>query len=468
MTSPVYPDAATAIYARISLDPSGTEFGVSNQVSAGRDLCRRNDWPDPRVLVDDDLSATYGGPRPAYDRLLAAIDRGEVRRVVVFHLSRLWRNRAERADGIEIMRRRNVSVVCVRGPSLDMSSAYGRAMAGLLGEFDTMEVEVKSERQLLANVARANAGEPHAGGHRAFGYAHDGLTVVEDERAAIQAAADALLAGATLGQIAREWNAAGLRTARSGRPWVRKTVRDVLTNARIAGIRVHNGVEVGPAVWSAIVSEPTFRAVLAHLAHPSRLAGGSGVAGIRLLTGIARCGVPGCGLPVKAGGGKADAQSYRCPSQRHFHRRAAPVDDWVHEHVIARLAAEDAAELLVDRERTDVDGLRRKAAALRSKIAATQREFSGDDDVMSPAELRALLADMRGRLLSLEDRMADAGRVDLLGPLISAPDVEAAWLAYDKSRKRLVIDMLMAVTLWPVGRGVRRFDPATVQITPKR
>jgi site-specific DNA recombinase len=455
----------TTVYARISLDRDGTEIGVSNQVDAGRDLCQRRAWPAPAVLVDDDLSATYGGPRPAYERLLAAIQRGEVTRVVVFHLSRLWRNRAERAAGIEIMRNHGVSVDCVRGPSLDMSTAYGRAMAGLLGEFDTMEVEVKSERQLLAIRARAEKGLPHWTS-RAFGYESDGVTVRESEAVALRAACEAILAGAHLTDVAREWNAAGLLSARSAKPWRWTSVRTVLTNPRNAGIRAHKGSEVGPAVWPAIVPEETYRAVVAHLAHPDRRTGGTGVEGIRLLTGIALCGVPGCGLRVNGGGRARGGPLYRCPSQRHLSRLSDPVDDWVSEHVVARLERPDAAELLEDRSRPDVLVLRKQAQALRAKIAATRREFA-ESELMSPAELREILADQRGRLGKIEDQMADAGRVDLLGPLITAEDVVRAWAMYERPRQRLVVDMLMTVRVLPPGRGARLFDPNTVPIEPK-
>lgn len=53
--------------------------------------------------------------------------------------------------------------VANQGPSLDMSTAYGRGMAGLLGESDTMESEVKAERQQLAAFHRAQNGQPPAG-----------------------------------------------------------------------------------------------------------------------------------------------------------------------------------------------------------------------------------------------------------------------------------------------------------------
>ena len=65
--------------------------------------------------------------------------------------------------GIKILQAAGVSVVATKGPSLDMTTAYGRAMAGLLGEFDTMEVEVKSERQQLAYQAQRDAGIRHPG-----------------------------------------------------------------------------------------------------------------------------------------------------------------------------------------------------------------------------------------------------------------------------------------------------------------
>ena len=77
--------------------------------------------------------------------------------------------RAQRARrGIKILQAADISVIATKGPSLDMSTAYGRAMAGLLGEFDTLEVEVKAERQQLAYAAQRDAGIRH-GGPRHFG-----------------------------------------------------------------------------------------------------------------------------------------------------------------------------------------------------------------------------------------------------------------------------------------------------------
>lgn len=85
---------------------------------------------------------------------MAAVQRGEVDVIIVDMLGRLWRNRHERAEGIEILRRHEVSVLCVKGPELDLATAAGRLLAGLLGEVDTFEVEQMSEREMRQRVER--------------------------------------------------------------------------------------------------------------------------------------------------------------------------------------------------------------------------------------------------------------------------------------------------------------------------
>jgi DNA invertase Pin-like site-specific DNA recombinase len=46
-------------------------------------------------------------------------------------------------------------VTLVKGADLDLSSAAGRAVAGLMGEFDTTESEIKAERVASAALQRA-------------------------------------------------------------------------------------------------------------------------------------------------------------------------------------------------------------------------------------------------------------------------------------------------------------------------
>jgi hypothetical protein len=80
----------------------------------------------------------------------------------------------------------------------------------------------------------------------------------------------------------------------------------------------------------------------------------------------------------------------------------------------------------------------------------------------------------------LEAHIADAGRVSVLGPFITAASedrqaaaerVRSVWgamLDQGTDRCRAVIDTLMTITLHSPGPGARRFDPTTIEIVPKK
>src|SRR4051794_31109976 len=121
-----------AVYARISEDELGLEKGIGRQVEDGRALSAARGWDVVADVTDNDVSATKGAARDGYSRLLGMVERDELDRIVVWHTSRLWRNRRERAEGIEMLARHRVSVSAVKGPELDLSTAYGRGLAGLL------------------------------------------------------------------------------------------------------------------------------------------------------------------------------------------------------------------------------------------------------------------------------------------------------------------------------------------------
>ncbi len=228
-----------ALYARISEDELGLEAGVSRQLEDLRELALTRGWDVVTELSDNDISATKAAPREGYSTLLEFADVSKIDRIVVWHTSRLWRNRRERADGIELLAKRRVSVTAARGPDLDLSTAYGRGLAGLLGEFDTMESEVKSERVARAALERAQQGM--ANGAVAYGWRREkrvdeigrvvGFEDVEDEESAVvvREIVDRLLAGETLRAITVELNERGVRPPGSAAGWGRTSVKKVAT-----------------------------------------------------------------------------------------------------------------------------------------------------------------------------------------------------------------------------------------------
>lgn len=273
------PDASAAlIYARMSMDTAGKELGLTRQI-AGEDgalrLCAVRGWTvtEDHIFHDNDLSASTGIFRPGYADLMAAVERDEAKIIITYQLSRLWRNRRERAEGMEILKTHRVKVVTVKGPELDLSTAYGRAMVGLLGEFDTMESEVKGERMRSSILQKAHTGQQSGGGQRPFGYQLQYIikskpgekvrrritrvNVHPGEGKIVQACARRVLAGESIASIVRDLNDRDILTS-AGNPWNRTTLRRMLCSARISGRREHIARDsystsrplIGEIVWS--------------------------------------------------------------------------------------------------------------------------------------------------------------------------------------------------------------------------
>ena len=72
---------------------------------------------------------------------------------------------------------------------------------------------------------------------------------------------------------------------------------------------------------------------------------------------------------------------------------------------------------------------------------------------MTSSQLRSAASRVKQKLATIETQMADAGRIDVLGPLVRARDVRKAWKALNTDRQRAVIDALMTIGIMPPGRG---------------
>jgi site-specific DNA recombinase len=460
-------DVRASVYTRISQDRVGLAAGVTRQREACDARCRDRGWAIASHHEDNDITASGRKKRAGFEAMLADIAKGEVGAVVAWSLDRLQRNRRDELRLYELCRDRGVIISLVNGAELDFGSATGRLVADNLGSLARFEIELKSDRQLAASRQAALAGR-RVGGRRPFGYEADGVTVRLHEAAAVRDGFRAVLAGVPLGEIARDWNRRGFTTGQARRkgehagepsPWRRYSVRMVLRNPRYAGLRSLRGEIVAAAEWPPLVDEGTFHAVRAVLDDPGRRDNPS--RGVALLTGIGLCGV--CGAAVHAGGATGGIRGYRCSgSTGHVARRAEPVEQYVSAVIVERLSRPDAAELLIDRALPDLDALRTESAALRSRLDSLAVDFA--DGELTASQLRAATDRLRGRLGEIENEMADAARVDVLGPVVTARDLRAAWGGLGVARQRAVVDMLAMVTVMPAGRGTRTFRPESVAI----
>lgn len=469
------------MYLRQSLD---VQEGIDRQRARCAALIEARGWQLVGQFEDNDTSASKPrGKDTAWARLLTALDVGGVDVVVAVDLDRLLRSIK---DLVEITER-GTMVTTVDG-DLDLATADGEFRATIAAGLARFETQRKSERQRRAQAYAALDGR-RVGGRRPFGWAWENpcpggaecghlhtcavpgvrpaagekgrLVPDQEAQAAIQEGYRLLLSGVPLAGVARRWNAAELRTGQGG-TWRHDNVRAVLVNPRHAGLRAYNGEVVGGASWPALVPEETWRAAVGVLDDPIRRHAPRG--GRRLLSGLGLCGV--CGATVHAGGAVRTYGMYRCSgSFGHVNRMSDPVDDYVGRLVVGRLAMPDAATLLHDQDRPDVGALRDEATAVRSRLESVALEFADGD--LTTAQLRVATERLRERLAEAEAKLADAGRVSVLGPLVNVDDVAAAWAALETDRRRAVIDALMIVTLHPPGRGTRTFRPESVGIAWK-
>ena len=404
-----------AVYLRQSQDRNGDGLGVDRQREDVHRLIESRGWTVAAEFVDNDVSALSRKPRPEFVKMMAGVDAGEFDVIVARHMDRLLRRLAEFESVLERCQKTKTAIVTA-ADGVDTSTDGGRLVARILSSVAQGEVERKSARQRSAAVQAAKQGR-WVGGRRAFGYEADGVTVREDEAALIKQGYADVLAGESLGEIARRWNAAGFHhvagqrveasrgQGRADQPAHTLDCGGIAPQEDRPAIRQNPELGItGAAEWPAIVDEPTGVPRCGSCATQTRRSmphGGKG-----LLTGLAVCGV--CGETVHRGGGAhVGVRTYRCSSMKHVARKADPVDEYVTELTIARLTQPDAADLWTA-ELPDASELMAEADTLRRRrddIAARLRRRR-DDARAVPHRQRARAraarrdrgADRRGRV----------------------------------------------------------------------
>jgi len=426
-----------AIYLRQSQDRSGEGLSIERQEEAARALCKRRGW-EPVLYVENDTSAKAAGSRARFAELLEDVRADRVQVVVASRWDRLTRSARDRLDLIEACRDHGVLISLEKGGDYDLSTATGRMVADMLGSVAQAEIDIKAERQVAAGLQRAERGLPW--GQRPFGYEQGGMVVCEPEAELIREAYREVLAGCSLSEVARRWNAAGVTTARGNR-WNQAAVTGLLRSPRNAGLRAYNGViQTARAAWPELVDPGLWRAVDAMLGDPARFTGGGGRAR-SLLTGLACCGI--CGATVRRSvrdRKQGSTALYRCGKDLHLGRKAADAEQAIEEAVIARLSEPDARALLVNPDAPDGDRLTTERADIVSRLQATDKAMAESKvDVTSWATITGRL---RERLAEVDKAMAHTTREPVLAELVTAKDVRASWEDTPLHRRRAVLEML--------------------------
>jgi DNA invertase Pin-like site-specific DNA recombinase len=452
-----------ACYCRISSDPKDRREGVDRQREDTMALCEMKGWQVAGVYVDNDRSASKGTARPEWDRLLADIAAGKIDAVAAWDQDRVNRMMDDFVAYKKLFVQRGVLLATSNNGDIDLSTPSGVLTATIKTAVSEHEVAMMRVRMRRAARQKAEQGVPKW--RRAFGYLEspDGPTPDPVTAPLVKQAYAAVISGGSISDVARAWNTAGAHGLK-GQPWTASTVSLFLRKPRNAGLREHNGTVVGKGTWPGLVDDETWQAAQSVLNAPGRAPGRKTVRR-HPLTGVLRCGKPGCGHYLSGMQTLDKSIVYRCKKCLGVSVRAVNVEPLIFGVVAGRLARPDAVDLLRAKQHdaAEAEAVRAEKQALYAQIRDAEAEY--DDGVIDGRRLQARRDRVNEKLAAIDHREQDQERLRVFDGLpLGTPEVAEKMRALSQDRFRAVIDVLVEFVVTPVGKGRHVFNPERVQV----
>lgn len=495
--------AETALsYGRASRDPKRRGASVDTQLRENERWATTNGVAITHTIRDDDRSASAyrKREREGFEEALNLIRTQVIDVVLVWEMSRASRDLEDYVRLRSACHEAGVHLV-YKGRRFDLSRADDRLSTGLdalLAERESNDIRDRNLRTVAANADRRR---PH--GRLPYGFrreydptsgalirqtpysASDSAQLLP-EAAVLAEAAHALLQGATLRGICRDLNARDVPTPRKPRRqtlqdnpagvvsrWEPSTLRQLLRNPTIAGRRVHQGEDIGPAEWEPIVEYGTWLRLHALLSDPARLSVKvpRGPSPRHLLSGIACCGE--CGARMKAATNLSRLpRAYVCRNEgcMKVTVTADRVDERIEEVLLALFDRPEFQRALAEAHRRRETSLARRPD-ISSLIAERESELEEVESLRASEELtlRAYAAETRrieDAIEQLRGQQVAAVSSPALRRLLSASTLHDGWRCAGLSDQREIVRLLLSVRInRAVVRG-RRFDPGRVDVEP--
>jgi site-specific DNA recombinase len=479
------------IYVRISKARDGSVLGVDRQEPPCRTLLTQLGWTLGRVLTDNDKSAFDDTPRPGYDELLDRQRRGLANGIVALDTDRLARQPGDNEDLIKLFERQGTRIATVTAGEFDFTLLDEQLTFRLKGILAWRESQQKRLRAMMKHDELGRAGK-FSGYRRAFGYDLEGipvevtkpdgttathlinckLVINHEEAGEIRAAVRKLLDGATLSSVMADWNRRGVCRAEGG-IWDTRTVRFLLTNPRIAGLRRWQG-QLYEAKWEPIIGREEWERLCLILENPApdpRRGRRGPPPTTYLLTG--RLGFCECEAPIR-GHGTRGVRYYRCDPAKGgcggIHRLAAPIEDFVRDAVLTAFGDPDRGGRLrraLERKQDDDGNLRALLAerkAWQTRLANLEQEKIAGDYDEDPDQFQRLNSGIRAGLAKVQHELERRPiRTGLPVEIPEGTDAAlAAWEEWTIDERRAVVAFALKKVIFKRGFRGHQFHHSQI------
>lgn len=309
----------TAIYIRVSTQEQAIEgYSIDAQKECLINYCKAKGWALTEMYIDPGCSGSNLN-RPQIQKLLENAGKGVFDVVLVYKLDRLSRSQKDTLYLIEdVFLKNNIAFVSLK-ENFDTSSAFGRAMIGILSVFAQLEREQIKERTRMGLEERIKQGHHHSYAPFGYQYINKTLTIVEKEAKIVKEIFELASQNMSFKQIMdiilqNHPDCLGL----SSGP---QKVRGILSNSTYAGYVRFGNVE-SKGQHEAIIDEATFSKVnqildKKHTQWEKYRTKRTGIYSAYLLTGFLFCGECGAryrSIP-KRGKTEKSVAEYKCYSR---------------------------------------------------------------------------------------------------------------------------------------------------------
>lgn len=448
-------------YVRVSDDDErGNNASIVNQATAIRAYAERENIE--LVEMFEELSVSGRKlQRRQFDRMIAQAtsDERPVHMVLVFALSRFARRLLTQVVSEHRLEEAGVRLISLtEGCADDPTGRLMRSMIAAVNEKYALDASVftRRDRRGNARLGYYNGG-PVPFGYKASTYAVDGrkerrkLVIVEEEAAIVRMIYDLALTGLD-GQpmgtrsIAAHLNASGYKFR--GRAFFHSNVDGILTREHYAGSyldRTANDAGITPSLEDCIVvpcpqivpPDQIARVAATRAKAAPRITPPRVTMSPVLLTGLVRCGAPGCGSGLTIRTGKSGQYAYyacnakmtagaaRCRSKA---IRQDSLDRIVLDALLDRVLRPDRLKLLLHdvlersdeadtRRQKDLDRVRRERVAAQARLRrllelVEEGLMTSRDPIFAErlAEHRRAIAELDASERSLAEQLGAGGR----------------------------------------------------------